>query len=237
MYSSSILLAATGAALVAAQGYSSECTDVSLNNAWLVGTCPDGNGNKITSSVFLSAKLGNDDGTLVWSEDGTYRTTCQDCALTDAATLQCKCRIASYSSYQTTTINLEEHISNYKGHLLSNQTGAITTIPENSSVSVPSDFAVRIALSTIDRACSSTGVTLSLNNPTDCYYANFAATEITYLSGITSSNEGWEIVAYEDTECASDPVTTFTQDNDAQCVAFDPNVAAFSVKPLWNADY
>ncbi|KAL4790127.1 Cyanovirin-N [Aspergillus venezuelensis] len=236
MYSSSVLLAVAGATLAAAQGYSTECTDVSLNNAWLIGTCPDGNGNQITSSVFLNNKLSNSDGTLTWTEDGSYRSSCSDCSLTDAATLSCKCSIASSSSAHDTTINLEEHIANYEGHLLSNQTGAITDIPTDSSVAVPSDFAVQIALSTIDDTCASTGVTLSLNDPTDCYYARIGVQPILYTSGITSSNEGWEIVAYEDTDCTT-AVATFTVDNDDTCVAFDSTVEAFSSRPLWNADY
>jgi hypothetical protein len=70
MYRASALLALTGAAaLVAAQGYASECTDITYNDYWLVATCPtgdgeEGDGEKITSSVFLSNKIGNNDGNL-----------------------------------------------------------------------------------------------------------------------------------------------------------------------------
>jgi hypothetical protein len=64
MHRSSALLALTSAALAAAQGYSTECSDVTLNGAWLVATCPTGNGDEIASSVYLPSKIGNNNGNL-----------------------------------------------------------------------------------------------------------------------------------------------------------------------------
>jgi hypothetical protein len=75
-----------------------------------------------------------------------------------------------------------------------------------------------------------------LNNPTDCYYVNLGVT-IEYTAALQTDNQGWEIVAYADAECTSDPVYTFSSDDDDTCVVFDETVQAFSVKPLWNADY
>ncbi|KAL4802030.1 Cyanovirin-N [Aspergillus unguis] len=227
-------LALAGAALAAAQGFSTECTDITLTNDWLVATCPTGSDSEITSSVYLSGKLADNDGTLEWAEDGNYAQSCQDCSLVDGATLQCECRIAAYSSYRDTSINLEEHIANYEGHLLSNQTGSVT-IPEDSSTPVPSNFAAKLELSDTSDSCETTGITITLDGPSDCYYINLGV-ELSYTSGITTDNEGWEIVAYSDKECTT-AVKTFTEANDDQCVAFEPNAKAFSVKPLWNADY
>lgn len=60
----SILLALSSAALGIAQGFSTECSDISLIDYWLIATCPTGSGDSITSSVFLNAKLGNSNGNL-----------------------------------------------------------------------------------------------------------------------------------------------------------------------------
>ncbi|KAL2824247.1 Cyanovirin-N [Aspergillus cavernicola] len=235
MHRPSIVFALTGAALAAAQGFSSECTDISLNDYWLVATCPTGSGEEITSSVFLAHKISNNNGNLEWTEDGEYGQSCEDCTL-DGASLNCGCIINSRPSLQDTTLNLEEHIANYEGHLLSNQTGAITTIPANSDIPVPSDFAVQLRVSTLNNTCENSGGTLSLNNPTDCFYLNIGV-DIIWLAGISSTNEGWEIVAFEDQECTGDPVYTFTEENDDECAFFVPGARAFSVTPLWNADY
>ncbi|KAL5042158.1 hypothetical protein BDW71DRAFT_190609 [Aspergillus fruticulosus] len=235
MHRSSIFLALSGAALAAAQGFSTECSDISLTDDWLVATCPTGSGDSITSSVFLNAKIANTNGILEWAEDGHYSQSCEDCTL-DGATLLCECKTASLPSYLNSTLDLEEHIANYEGHLLSNQTGAITTIPSDSSVAVPSDFDVTLALATIGTACERAGVTLVLKNPTDCFYINIGAT-IEYTAALQTGNQGWEIVAYADTECTSDSVYTFSSDDDDTCVVFDETVQAFSAKPLWNADY
>ncbi|KAL4913615.1 Cyanovirin-N [Aspergillus aurantiobrunneus] len=236
MYRYYIPFTLASAALTAAQGYSSECTNVSLNNAWLIATCPTGKGDDITSSVFLNYKIGNNDGVLEWSENGQYRQSCSNCILSDSATLQCECRTAAIPRNRNTTLNLEEHIANYEGHLLSNQTGPITTIPENSATPVPTDLAVQIGLASNGDICERPGVTLGLNMPTDCYYLNLGPV-IPWTAGITSRNEGWEIVAFSDSACTSEPVYTFTIDDNDQCVVFEPDALAFSVKPLWNADY
>ncbi|KAL4971528.1 Cyanovirin-N [Aspergillus desertorum] len=235
MHRSSVLLGLCSAALAAAQGFSTECSDISIIDYWLVATCPTGSGDSITSSVFLNAKLANSNGNLGWAEDGYYARSCQDCTL-DGATLSCECEIASLPSYQSTSLNLEEHIANYEGHLLSNQTGAITTIPSDSTVAVPSDFDVTLALATTGTACERTGVSLGLNNPTDCYYINLGVT-IEYTAALQTDNQGWEIVAYADTECTSDPIYTFSSDDNDSCVVFNETVQAFSATPLWNADY
>jgi hypothetical protein len=64
MHRTSSLLALTSAAIAAAQGYSTQCSDVTLNGAWLVATCPTGNGDEIASSVYLPSKIGNNNGNM-----------------------------------------------------------------------------------------------------------------------------------------------------------------------------
>ncbi|KAL3452080.1 Cyanovirin-N [Aspergillus insuetus] len=236
MHRSSALLALTSAALVAAQGYSTECSDVTLNGAWLIATCPTGNGDEIASSVYLPSKIGNSNGNLEWSTGGAYHQSCQDCALSDAATLSCSCRTASLPTYQDTSINLETYIENYEGHLLSNQTGPITTIPEDSTVPVPSDFDVLVKLGGLNNTCTSLGATLGFYLLTDCFYLNLGG-DVTWPTATSENNNGWEISAFEDRECAGEPEVVFTQENQGECFNPDPAVRAFSWKPLWNADY
>jgi hypothetical protein len=154
--------------------------------------------------------------------------------------------------YQETSINLgetrpdpdtiltnatpETYIANYEGHLLSNQTGPITTIPEDSTVPVPSDFDVLVKLGGLNNTCTSLGATLGYQLLTDCYYLNLGG-DITWPTATSENNNGWEISAFEDRECAGEPEVVFTQENQGECFNPDPAVRAFSWKPLWNADY
>ncbi|RDW61133.1 uncharacterized protein DSM5745_10631 [Aspergillus mulundensis] len=238
MHRPSFLLALTGAGLASAQGFSSECTDISLTDNWLVATCPTGSGSSITSSVFLNNKIVNNNGNLEWVENGRFLGSCVDCAVSSGV-LSCTCR-GNFNPNVAASLNLEEHISNYAGHLLSNQTGPITTIPPDSSVPVPSSFDLSLSLVApfLGTDCSRAGAILGLNNPQPCYYINPGGVgTVQYSAGIQSGNQGWEIVAYEDPECTSEPVYTFTAGDEGVCVAFQPYAAAFGVRPLWNADY
>ncbi|KEY81547.1 hypothetical protein BA78_7803 [Aspergillus fumigatus] len=64
------LLTALSASLVCAQGYSKECSDIYLQEGWLVATCPkDDNNGRITSSVYLPNKIANDNAVLEWAVD------------------------------------------------------------------------------------------------------------------------------------------------------------------------
>ncbi|KAL3462136.1 Cyanovirin-N [Aspergillus heterothallicus] len=231
------LLALAGATLVGAQGYSSECSDITFSNNWLIATCPTGSGEEITSSVYLPGKIGNNDGALEWATGtGAYHQTCEDCALSDSATLSCRCQISSFPSLRDTTLNLEEHIANYEGHLLSNQTGAITTIPANSAIPVPSDFGVIVQLAGTNNSCASFGGTLGYDLLTDCFWLNLGV-DVSWPTASHTNNQGWEISGFTDQECAGTAAATFTQENEGECFEFGPGLKAFSWKPLWNADY
>ncbi|KAL4874689.1 Cyanovirin-N [Aspergillus karnatakaensis] len=230
----SILLSLAGAAVVAAQGFTSECTDIEIRQNWLVASCPTGNGDSITSSVFLFNKLSNNNANLEWVVDGKYAQSCNSCVLEGPA-LTCQCR-GNWVSSQSTTINLEEHIANYEGHLLSNQTGAITEIPENASVPVPADFGLGIGLPGQAYPCENPGVNLYLN-PNPCYYANFGVQDLQYFKGQTTTNDGFEIKVHPDEECQETPVFTFLPENDDTCVEFPSPGKAFAIRPLFNADW
>ncbi|RAL14718.1 uncharacterized protein BO97DRAFT_339965 [Aspergillus homomorphus CBS 101889] len=130
---------------------------------------------------------------------------------------------------------LEEHIANYDGHLLSNLTGSVTSIPANSSWPVPSDFEVQLQISSLDSNCSSIGGYLTLNDPLDCYYLDVGV-EYYWYAATTANNLGWKIVAYHDKTCSGDAVGSFTPDNVDTCLHFPDGVSGFAVLPLWNAD-
>ncbi|KAJ6010373.1 hypothetical protein N7451_001785 [Penicillium sp. IBT 35674x] len=232
-----LLVVGLGGSLVQSQGYSTECTDISLIDSWLIGTCPtdDGTG-EITSSVYLPNKIENSEGTLKWKTDGSYWSSCDDCELVDSgSTLQCYCDGTYASEDGTTTLNLETYIANYDGHLLSNLTGAITSIPTNSSYAVPTNFDVELELSSENNTCSVLGAYLTLNDPTDCYYLNLGV-EYTWACGTSVDNEGWEIVGFAAEDCSGDAVATYTPSNVNTCLTFSTGVQAFSITPLWNAD-
>ncbi|GIK06605.1 hypothetical protein Aspvir_002255 [Aspergillus viridinutans] len=240
------------ASLVRTQGYSEECSDIYLNEGWLVATCPkDDDNGSITSSVYLPNKIANNNAVLQWAVDGSYWNSCKDCSLTNTgSTLQCSCK-GSASPYSNTTLNLgkviqytftyptnsfvEEHIANYDGHLLSNLTGAVTSVPADSSDPVPVDFEVELELSTLNNSSATYGGTFTLNRPTSCFYLNLGV-EYSWACGNSVNNQGWEIVGFSDEDCTSDPVATFTQDNQGTCLTFATDVKGFSVTPLWNAD-
>ncbi|KAL4879082.1 Cyanovirin-N [Aspergillus karnatakaensis] len=229
---SSLLLALTGASFAAAQGFSSECSDLSLNGVWLIGTCPTGSGSDITSSVYLGGKIGNNNGQLEWGSSG-YSGSCENCSLNGGA-LECTC----FPGRRDASLNLEEHIANYEGHLLSNLTGPVTTIPEDSPVPVPSDLTATLQLAT-SAGCSRFlyGIGAQAN---DCYWLTIPAPggdEVTFLSGSTETNAGWEITAYSERDCANAVVTINPETHpDGECVDFEGGVRAFSARPLWNAD-
>ncbi|GFF74928.1 hypothetical protein IFM53868_01450 [Aspergillus udagawae] len=224
------LLTALSASLVHAQGYSKECSNIYLNEGWLVATCPrDGDNGSITSSVYLPNKIANINAVLEWTVDGAYWSSCKDCSLTNSGQGP-----PTYVDISTNSL-AEEHIANYEGHLLSNLTGAVTTVPADSSHPVPSDFEMELELSTLNNSCATYGGTLTLNGPTSCYYLNIGV-EYSWACGNSVNNHGWEIVGYSDKDCKSAPVATFTQENQGTCLTFSTGVKGFSMTPLWNAD-
>ncbi|KAJ5898771.1 hypothetical protein N7495_003515 [Penicillium taxi] len=234
-FKASLLLTGLGGSTVLSSGFSTTCSDISLVDSWLVGTCPKGDGTEIKSSVYLPSKIENSQGTLAWSADGQYSNTCQDCELIDSnSTLQCYCYGTYASQDGTSTLDLEQHIDNYSGHLLSNLTGAITSIPADLSYPVPSSFVTELELSPINNSCSD-HATFTVKGPSDCWYLNLGVVEL-WKSGISVNNQGWNIKGYATTDCTGGEVLVITPDDDGTCLSFASDVQGFSFTPLWNAD-
>ncbi|RAH70407.1 uncharacterized protein BO66DRAFT_284910, partial [Aspergillus aculeatinus CBS 121060] len=122
---------------------------------------------------------------------------------------------------------LAEHIANYDGHLLSNLTGSVTSIPADSSWPIPSDFEVQLQVSSLNNNCSTIGGYLTLNDPQDCYYLNLGV-EYYWYAATTVNNLGWKIVAYHDSTCSGEAVGTFTPENVDTCLTFEDGVSGFA---------
>ncbi|KAL5337512.1 Cyanovirin-N [Aspergillus crustosus] len=235
MHRSALIFSLASAALTAAQGFASECSDLTITDSWLIATCPTGNGDEITSSVWLPGKIRNNNANLEWITTGRYDQSCQDCVL-NGATLDCQCQGSWLPRLQPASINLDEHIANYEGHLLSNQTGAITTIPENSSTPIPSLFDISLYIPTNDYSCADAGFTIT-SGPAECFFFNYNPIDFFHPRGQTSTNEGYEVVVFPDEQCAGEVIHTFMPGSEGECVEFSPVAQAFSFRPLWNADW
>ncbi|KAJ1324034.1 CVNH domain-containing protein [Microdochium nivale] len=127
-------------AKVAAAGILDECININFRQDWLVADCLQAKGSsaRINSAVYIDNKLTNNDGNLRWQANGGYRLSCRDCALI-GLTYTCTCR-PNFGQYRATSINLEEHIANYNGFLLSNLTGPARIPSASSPIPVPADF-------------------------------------------------------------------------------------------------
>jgi len=231
------LIAACGTLHVRAQGFSTECTDISYLEGWLIGTCPTSDATgEIKSSVYLPNKIENNNQNLEWKTDGGYEESCSDCSLVDSgSTLQCSCPGSYTGQTKVTTLDLESYVANYDGHLLSNLTGSITSIPANSSYAVPADFLVELQVGEGVTTCDNDGGTFSWYSPEDCFSLNPGV--VTHFSvGKEISNQGWEITGYANDQCTGDVLSTLTPSDVGVCSPFGAEVYAFKVTPLWNAN-
>jgi hypothetical protein len=47
-----------------------DCTNVRIDNSWLIGDCLTGTGTtRITSGTYMANKISNEDGILTWKEE------------------------------------------------------------------------------------------------------------------------------------------------------------------------
>lgn len=59
-----IAQAAPSPAAAATTGFSSECSDITLNTNWLVANCPNDAGTSVSSGVYLPSHVTNTEGKL-----------------------------------------------------------------------------------------------------------------------------------------------------------------------------
>lgn len=231
-----LVQAAPGPAAAGATGFSSQCSGIILNTNWLVADCPDNAGKLVSSGVYLPLHVTNTEGKLKWKTDGAYQESCSDCLLLNGgATLQCYCTGTFANEDGNSTLNLEEYIANYNGHLLSSLEGN-PTVPNDASIAVPSDVVLSLMAYEGPYYCpSDTGATLNFAGPETCWYLNLAVDPIVWTELRAISNPGWSVSVYNVSTCTGTPVVTFDSVN--ECVTVGQNGGAyFSLTPLWNYD-
>ncbi|KAF2271515.1 Cyanovirin-N [Westerdykella ornata] len=236
-----------------ATGFSKLCKDITLTGSWLVANCPDNNGASIQSSVYLPSKISNSDGNLVWSVDGQYQGTCITCSITSDGILHCTCWKAQGHT-RDATINLEEHIAVYNGHLLSDLKGTPQPPSSSSPISMPSDLSWTFnygdtSTYTPGSSLSALGATeapgctdytvVEHGNPQPCLTERvpFSST-VDYIAfgggKMTAAGGAWDVKVYDNLDCTGTPLGTITEFG--TCKVFEKTALALQVLPKWNAD-
>ncbi|KAF2730370.1 Cyanovirin-N [Polyplosphaeria fusca] len=234
-----------------------DCTRIRLQGAWLVADCLTGQDSttRIESTVWLASKIGNDNAILKWGVDGNYQRSCTDCQLTDGAKLTCSCR-PNIGQPQSTTLDLDQHIRSYSGHLLSDLSGPRTAPRTTSSIKIPAD---------VTWALAPGGESTFTENPTNspppaqdpdlsCRYNritsdglpafcdNFRVPVSTpvweqYRSMRAEAPGGaWAFEYYGGLDCAGEALKVVGPGGYGVCDVLSMNVVAVTVRPLWNAD-
>ncbi|PCH04135.1 Cyanovirin-N [Penicillium occitanis (nom. inval.)] len=218
-----IAQAAPSPAAAATTGFSSECSDITLNTNWLVANCPNDAGTSVSSGVYLPSHVTNTEGKLKWKMDG--------------ATLQCYCLGTFSNENGNSTLNLEEYIANHNGHLLSSLEG-IPTVPSDASFAVPSNVVLTLSAYTGPSTCPSTpGGILKFAGPETCWDLNVAVDPVVWTELMATSNEGWSVSVYNVSTCTGTPLVTFDQHSVNECITVGKNGGAYlSFTPLWNYD-
>ena len=106
----------SGSDLTDTMAFSHSSTKIAIKGSVLSADCRRIDGSYHTSTLDLSTCLSNNNGTLVWAQNGNFWKTADSSILIEPATFQCKCiRINGFS--ETSSINLDEKIANDNGIL------------------------------------------------------------------------------------------------------------------------
>ncbi|CAI6282730.1 unnamed protein product [Periconia digitata] len=254
--------AAAAPSLAARAGtIASQCTNVRITSQrWLVGDCLTGTGStRITSGTYLPNKIGNDDGNLKWTENGVYYVTCAECKLVDGgSSLTCQCR-PNFGERKETTLKLDEHISVYSGHLLSNLKGAPAVPKAPSRYPFPSNFAYGLGGNATcvpgsDRPdwCQSVAYQCSNQDKTDfsetasirydfphgsCFQASYWFDDKFQFDKvkIATAEGAWQLTGYTDSACGQE-VVQISPEELGKCKSTPQLAKSFKVVPLFNGD-
>ncbi|KAF2836610.1 Cyanovirin-N [Patellaria atrata CBS 101060] len=222
-----------GAPSVRRVGFSAECSSIRLDGPWLAALCPKRNGPSIESTVYLGFQIGNREGNLEWGINGSFQGSCKDCTLLNrGSVLQCTCQTGGRPT-RTTSINLEEHISNHNGHLLSDLAGP-PTVPVDKSFKYPGYVEYSVQPSS-GNTCGP-GFSLSADRPYVCFSFEIATSY--WLEWETArflrGNPGYEVLAYESKDCIGSPIGRIGVQGAASCTTFSGKAKGLSILPLWN---
>ncbi len=111
-----VILAAVG--IVSAQNFKLTCVNYKLNRNVLSGYCRKIDELYTETSISLSLGISNDNGSLIWEEDGKYAATCEGCRLQPdkRSVMGCLCQNSNRDLLYT-EIDLNDGISNINGEL------------------------------------------------------------------------------------------------------------------------
>ena len=139
---------------------------------------------------------------------------------------------------------LEEHISNYNGHLLSNLTGEPAIPPKSSNISIPTDLGYKLYLAE-SYPCTS-GRYYYSDAMLSCRKVSAIAGDLKY-GYFTFDNPygGWEMVIYDGDTCTDKPLQTKPDLPSETCYYFPAHLLSpissqnttIAIRPLWNAAY
>ncbi|KUL87036.1 hypothetical protein ZTR_05772 [Talaromyces verruculosus] len=204
-----IAQAAPSPATAATTGFSSECSDVTLNTNWLVANCLNDAGTSVSSGVYLPSHVTN-------TEDP---------------------KDANNLLLMFTSGKRKEYIANHNGHLLSSLEGT-PIVPSDASLAVPSNVVLTLSAYAGPDTCPSTpGGILEFAGPETCWDLNVAVDPVVWTELMATSNEGWSVSVYNVSTCTGTPLVTFDQHSVNECITVGKNGGAYlSFTPLWNYD-
>ena len=118
----SMLISIGTAQAYSSRGFTPTCTDLSYKVGKLSAKCRGIDGGYRTSSVDLNKSISNQDGVLVWSKEGNYIDSSNNCQTiiadrTITSHLWCDRVKATDGQEVFATLMLDEHIENVDGQL------------------------------------------------------------------------------------------------------------------------
>ncbi|KAF2794617.1 hypothetical protein K505DRAFT_274883 [Melanomma pulvis-pyrius CBS 109.77] len=245
---------------------SSQCINIEYRQNWIVAECLTGEDatTRIKSAVYLHNKIENSDGSLKWNAGGGYARTCADCQITGAdAALSCSCGTSWNTGKPPNiigTIKLDEHISVYNGHLLSNFPSTPAIPPISSKYAVPDDLSYSFGgLATCPEAgnesydfckmttnsChTSTNTSDTLDSrffftgPLTCYVPTIYFPAHFQFEALKLVSQGaWEVLGYRDETCSGEAIERVGPEDVGVCKKFgDQRVRALTIRPAFNGD-
>jgi len=98
-------------------GYTASCGIAELEGERvLAASCKNNDSNLVSPALDLNACLSNSNGKLTWASEGGFAASCESCALSNGASLSCKCKNIAGASVDT-NIDLSAAINNCNGEL------------------------------------------------------------------------------------------------------------------------
>ncbi|MBD1935583.1 CVNH domain-containing protein [Funiculus sociatus] len=120
-FASVLLLTFLPSNIVLARGeFTKTCSNITLEEGhFLEANCETNNGGRAQTGRSINNLIANRNGKLVWSRNGNYIATSQNCDVdfqSNRTFLECDTR-KSDGSWTSSTLELDRHIANINGNL------------------------------------------------------------------------------------------------------------------------